>query len=361
MFNKMAEFLLSSTPGAAINDEKDWHSYIGLSAAGLASAATHVMLLAFFIVHFSFWQIVLNSASILLTLAALRLNKHRKYLLSGLTITADIFAYTFLSVLFFGNANYTFLYFFSLMVIQLIIQYTEQNIRNIITAVLWVFMLLCLFIAGRRTPIMTDYTEAHYFLQVLNISITAFAIVCSVSLTNVINSLAAAVTSKKIDDLTDQALTDPLTQLFNRRYAEEIFTMIKEDQSGRRWCFAMLDVDDFKVVNDTFGHSTGDRLLANLASFISGRLRQTDILIRWGGEEFLIILENVTVSAAFSIIEKLRVAISREEFVSVPKSIYITVTAGISSVDRHDISASINSCDKKLYEGKNIGKNISII
>ena len=361
MFNKMVEYLLASKPGSSLSEEKDWQSYIGLTAAGFASAATHVLLLAFYIADFSLWQVVLNTVSILLTAAALWLNKHKLFLASGLLITADVVLYTFLSVLFFGNANYTFLYFFSLMVIQLIVQYTDKNVRNIITAVLWMFMLLSMVIDSKRFPIIIHYTEPHYFLQFLNISITVFSIVCAVSLTNVISSIVAAVTSKKIDDLTDQALTDPLTELFNRRYAEEIFAVIREDQSDRHWCFAMLDVDDFKVINDTYGHSTGDRLLANLASFISDRLRQSDILIRWGGEEFLIILENVSVSTAFSIIEKLRTGISREELVSVPKSIYITVTAGISSVSKYDIAGSINSCDKKLYEGKLIGKNISII
>ena len=361
MFSRLVEYLIEIMPITAIDDDKELQSYIGLAATGYASILTHVILLAVFIVQRNFWQIILNIASLLLTVTALLANKHKKFLFSGLIITFDVITYTLVSVFFFGNANYTFLYFFALMVVQLVIQYSDQFIRRLLILVIWAIMLFSLHLDGRDQSSIFAYIDQNTLLKFVNISITVFSVVCAVSLGNVINSLIAAVNDKKINDLIDQAQTDPLTELFNRRYAEQLFENISRDTSKKQWCIAMLDIDNFKVINDTLGHNIGDKILSNLAIFVKNKLRKTDILIRWGGEEFLIMLENVDLNTAFSIIEKLRIVISKEEIISVPRPVYLTVTAGISVVDKADILESINSCDKKLYEGKQIGKNISII
>ncbi len=110
------------------------------------------------------------------------------------------------------------------------------------------------------------------------------------------------------DNLRSQSIRDPLTGVFNRRYMEEAFAhelhrVVRRSQSIG---VILLDVDHFKTINDTFGHTYGDRLLKTLAAYLNNRLRGEDILCRYGGEEFIIILPDTNLEHAIQLAEKLR-------------------------------------------------------
>lgn len=147
---------------------------------------------------------------------------------------------------------------------------------------------------------------------------------------------------------------DPLTGLANRRFLNLIETKL----SGRRkrgiWVL-MVDIDNFKRVNDTYGHLAGDRVLKEIGKCLSASVRTHDEVIRYGGEEFLIILYRTDREGAKAVGEKIRRNIENLKLGEIP-DLKITVSVGIAEF-RGDLKEAIEVSDKALYEAKREGKN----
>ena len=117
----------------------------------------------------------------------------------------------------------------------------------------------------------------------------------------------------------------------------------------------MLDIDHFKQINDTHGHLTGDRVLVELAGIIRSQLRSTDIVGRWGGEEFLVIFHGTSLAVMTEVAEKLRVAIAEAAF---PKVGTATASFGLTVYLPGDTAESlVDRADKALYKAKSGGRN----
>ena len=117
----------------------------------------------------------------------------------------------------------------------------------------------------------------------------------------------------------------------------------------------MIDIDFFKNVNDTFGHQVGDDVLINLAQILKKNVRTTDIVGRWGGEEFMIISPHTTKKGVFSLAKLIHKKVQEELFNTVG---HITISAGVSDIKEcQDISNLIADADKKLYKAKTEGRN----
>lgn len=154
-----------------------------------------------------------------------------------------------------------------------------------------------------------------------------------------------------------QALTDELTDLSNRRAGEQAIARetARSRRTGMPLSFALFDVDHFKLVNDTHGHATGDRVLREVARFLSAFLRRGDIAVRWGGEEFLVILAGEPIEAARLFAERVRKAI---ELLRVAEVEPITISAGVSQVlEDEDADQALRRADENLYEAKRTGRN----
>ncbi|MBF0264913.1 MAG: GGDEF domain-containing protein [Gammaproteobacteria bacterium] len=165
------------------------------------------------------------------------------------------------------------------------------------------------------------------------------------------------------------ASTDPMTGLYNRRYfkdvSEHIFNISKRE--NKSLSVLMLDIDKFKRINDTFGHQKGDEVIMLLASILQKHARKSDIISRFGGEEFLILLPETAIDGANTIAEKIRTNIRTLDIeVEVEKdkieviSITFTVSAGVSTINFNqdlNIEAAINRADKALYQAKESGRN----
>ncbi len=124
---------------------------------------------------------------------------------------------------------------------------------------------------------------------------------------------------------------------------------------------AMIDIDNFKSINDRYGHTVGDEVLKRIAKLLAAHLRDEDIISRWGGEEFLVLLKYSTESAGVRAINKIRKIIQAESIIIHDQIIHTTITAGISQFDsRLDINFCIEQADKALYSGKKHGKNCVI-
>jgi diguanylate cyclase (GGDEF)-like protein len=169
---------------------------------------------------------------------------------------------------------------------------------------------------------------------------------------------------KKVQDqLKNQAYTDPLTGLFNRRYFNEITSdIVKNKRSAeKQGAIFILDIDNFKTINDTYGHAIGDKVLINLADTFRSTLRSDDISIRFGGEEFVIFLPNTNKENALFLADKLRMKIEENKikFSNNEKELQYTASIGISTINDDDFKMNgiLERADKALYKAKKEGKN----
>lgn len=163
---------------------------------------------------------------------------------------------------------------------------------------------------------------------------------------------------EKSNLLEYQASHDKLTGLFNRNRFDEIYA--KEIKRARRYendlSIIIFDVDDFKIVNDTYGHQVGDEVLKEMAQIVLTHVREQDITVRWGGEEFLILLPQTNLEGAVLAANKIRIAISEHSFTD--KSLTITGSFGVAQLSNEDSEKDfISRTDKLLYEAKKTGKN----
>jgi diguanylate cyclase (GGDEF)-like protein len=170
-----------------------------------------------------------------------------------------------------------------------------------------------------------------------------------------------AITNKELyEEIKQIATIDPLTKVYNRNYfyeaSEQIFANAKrynEDLS-----VAILDIDHFKKINDTYGHDVGDIVLKSVAKKMKKRLRGSDLLVRYGGEEFIILLPNTSLKKSFIAMEGLRETISKNKVEIDGEKIVVTVSIGISDIkDTNSLDEAIKRADLKLYKAKNNGRD----
>jgi two-component system cell cycle response regulator len=153
---------------------------------------------------------------------------------------------------------------------------------------------------------------------------------------------------------------DGLTQVFNRRYfLEQLDREVSRAKRYRRELSLILfDIDHFKQINDNFGHLAGDYVLKQLATVVKGKIRREDILSRYGGEEFAIVLPEIDAPNAISLAEKIRKIVEKAPFKFEDTKISVTVSVGVATCGEGDDAASlIKRTDEKLYEAKGAGRN----
>jgi diguanylate cyclase (GGDEF)-like protein len=182
----------------------------------------------------------------------------------------------------------------------------------------------------------------------------------TLALLGAVGGLALYVT-KLNRTIKEQAIRDPLTGVYNRRYLDE--TLPREIARAQRelsdLSLVMLDLDHFKVVNDTHGHSVGDLVLKNIATCLIGSIRQNDFVARFGGEEFIIVMPGMPTDQAFERMELCRKEIENIVTQHNGQKITITISGGISScITYHETQDElIKQADDALYVSKENGRN----
>jgi len=171
-----------------------------------------------------------------------------------------------------------------------------------------------------------------------------------------IESVHKLFTLTKVTSLSNEAKLDTLTGIYNKRYFNDILKNHIEEK--KHFPLAILDIDDFKKINDTHGHLMGDRVLKEFVLLILGQLDPTDLLARWGGEEFLIIFSEDSLAEASEKLASVRQAINTHEF---QKAGYLTASFGLTCMaENDDIYTIVERADKALYEAKIKGKNMIV-
>ncbi|MEF3254715.1 MAG: diguanylate cyclase [Deferribacterales bacterium] len=200
-----------------------------------------------------------------------------------------------------------------------------------------------IFIIGGNDFIIKPFDTSEFYLRVRNQLKTKYLI----DMLDAKNKL-----------LTITSITDELTKLYNRRFFWE--NLIKEDNRHKRndseYSILLMDIDHFKKINDTYGHSGGDTVLYNVAQTIKKSVRNIDVVARYGGEEFIVLLPDTSKNNALVVANKILNAVKsiNLDFLKGP----VTISIGLaSSKETDNYEKTINLADERLYKAKNNGRN----
>jgi diguanylate cyclase (GGDEF)-like protein len=200
--------------------------------------------------------------------------------------------------------------------------------------------------------LLATFTVNHYLGP--NLSIRFFAsLTLTIAVVNIILKIIVDLQNK----LVEQAIKDPLTDAFNRRHMESCLSEAVERRQRHNIpaTLLLLDIDNFKQINDQFGHAAGDRVLKDIVSIIENRARKLDLLFRLGGEEFILFMPDSRESSACTLAEDLRKLIADSRLI-VGRP--VTVSIGVSELQTGQLlDAWIKQADDALYVAKKSGRN----
>ena len=209
---------------------------------------------------------------------------------------------------------------------------------------------LYLSVEAEVNNLMKDVKKVFYFSLILSSIITI-----------IITLIILFIIKKYHKRLTFLAEHDTLTSLTNRRVFEEKLNqfLLLLKRSHQPLSLIFLDIDDFKKINDSFGHHIGDLVLKRISSILSTHIRQTDIISRWGGEEFIIALIDTGIEEAKVIAEKLRLSLEKDYTLKGLINASVTASVGISQASAEDtIESLLQRADEAMYTSKKDGKNM---
>lgn len=226
-----------------------------------------------------------------------------------------------------------------------------------------ILMVIALKIHSLFSKPVIDTADSDVFIYILffvNMVIFFFGVIFSAVLLDRRNNISRRVLEENNRYLQRLAETDPLTGLINRRsMTKRLEAALKyRHETGEEFCLVMCDIDDFKCINDSYGHACGDYVLKMLCATICEYLDEQDIVCRWGGEEILLLLSDTRLEAALQITEGLRRAIETTPFIYNGVIVTITVTMGVSACgDHQNVLELVDAADRSMYNGKRSGKN----
>lgn len=170
---------------------------------------------------------------------------------------------------------------------------------------------------------------------------------------------------QNVENSVEHSITDPLTSMYNRRYLNMHLEnlCIKSVENNKALSLAIFDIDHFKSINDTYGHDAGDKVLVEFAATLKDNIRNFDLGVRFGGEEFLIVMPETDLASAAAVCERMRVSIQEKcFFINSEKSLNITCSIGVASLMSNEIEQDlIKRADAALYRGKHTGRNRVVI
>lgn len=327
--------------------------------------AVHAFLMSFFAFTHVGLMVVVNAVSVSIYIAlflVIRYEKARTYIVVTL---AEIIAHMLLAVACVGwNCGFQY-YFFGAMAMVFYTDYffSRAKMKRLNTIVL---SLICaasfpavLILARFHAPRYRLEDDITLVITVINaLFMFTFAAVCFWLLVSKANFYE--------HELARQANHDKLTELVNRNYLIEYLQKVYEEEDMVDYWLAMMDIDDFKKINDTYGHNCGDYVLKSVAGLISENSCGM-IPCRWGGEEFILVgrmaehRTDVPGSASF-VMEKVRRAVEKYDFRYEGREIKVTVTIGLARYGaEQSVDEWINTADQKLYHGKQTGKNRLVV
>ena len=183
-------------------------------------------------------------------------------------------------------------------------------------------------------------------------------VLIALGITLVVMIISYLTQSKVFNRLAIAASADPLTGAANRRAAEMTFNAMRRNSDNQSLAIMVLDIDHFKQINDQHGHDAGDIVLQKLVEHCRTHVRQTDVICRWGGEEFVMLFGQCEQDKAHELAERIRQGVEQLQIITGGKRLNVTISAGLAMVtDDGSLSDWVSRADEALYRAKNNGRN----
>lgn len=242
-----------------------------------------------------------------------------------------------------------YMYIFGMISIVFLFAPSMGNLRYLFMFMGFVLLALAQVTANSAltyelAPLREDFTPYVMATWFIN-----FFVVLSIVIVS--SFLFSRTSHENLARLDKLSYTDELTGLGNRRYLESKMSLV-----GDNYALAMLDIDDFKMVNDTYGHDMGDTVLKSIATVMRSHVRAGDVVVRWGGEEFVLCLPGCPIEPAIRIMGGIREDVSKLVFDEMPEQ-HVTVTIGVTVADDRPYEDIVRESDNAMYRGKRSGKN----
>lgn len=332
---------------------EDYRLFVVINFISFAGIISHLLfILLFFWIELDFMA-YFNIFSVAAWIVAYSLNRKGRHVESVILLSIEIIAHASLATYFLGWDS-GFHYYFIPFVLFIFVNHKQS------LAAIWVEVLIVLFfyLWLLITTNSLDYqlkvaTEIIEGFQFLNIAINFLAIG--------LLGYGLRTSSMRAEwEMEQLAITDSLTGIYNRRKMYEMIQLEKTriQRSDKYFVLVMGDLDFFKAINDQYGHDCGDTVLKDVTQLMQRTLRKQDVLSRWGGEEFVLLLPETDISGAKRVIDVLRKEIEDYQFQCQSKQFSITMTFGMVLFDgSQSVETALKNADELLYKGKAKGRN----
>lgn len=254
----------------------------------------------------------------------------------------------------------------ALCVVQVFGMFTLRP-RETVVACEWSVALLLLTLLG-----MLWVRPAHFDVEheTINIALACIVLPALTAITRHFALLREKLAAQRAELKTalarvqELATRDALTNLTNRAHMQEILNqeILRHQRHGAVFCLALIDIDYFKRVNDKYGHQVGDEVLVGFAKTSAALQRQSDVMARWGGEEFLILLPQTPSDCALQALERLREAIAEARLSTSIPGLKVTISAGLAQWRSNEpLNQTMERADQALYAAKHNGRNRCVV
>ena len=336
-----------------------------LEAVSIAITVVHGIMF-FMFVQFNVWPMIIYNGIVVAYYLYILRTVHTGYILSGYVMTfIEIAVQVILGTFMLGWEVGFFMYVFAIIPLFFYLNLLNDNIEGFVLPPL--FYTLGAVVVFMASYVVSIFFEPRFVLEKHQIhilfiynSVLSILLLAAMSHFFIIERrfslLAITNENRKLDV---EASEDPLTGLTNRRSMERHLdnAMLEARSRGKVFSLVMGDIDFFKSINDTYGHDFGDEALKMVSDVLKSSIREGDVICRWGGEEFLLLIYGTEKEAA-SVAERIRKTIEADKLIHNGKEIRFTITLGVSSYKPgFNMEKLIARADDRLYYGKRNGRN----
>lgn len=326
----------------------------------------HILFIGFFIYFKIYYMAVVNVFSVILYIVCRYINKSGRITSCFKLCYWEVLVHLLICNIMIGNKSGFNMFYLSLIACVYVTYYYLEKSRG--------ENFNIHFYAGLSTICFIGNTVLSYYISpvynkeniIMNNTFMIFNSICSVTVLyffmhKFLNSALQKERelNKENEILKIESNTDPLTKLHNRREIENYIKYYYDTQ--KNFSVILCDIDDFKNINDKYGHKCGDVILKEVARIIKSNTYKSGYVCRWGGEEILTLLPEIDGHKAKEIAGKIRLEINNRQFTYKNEIIHVTITTGIAfNNNKTSVDATIEKADANLYKGKSSGKNIVV-
>lgn len=330
---------------------QDYLKFFLIHWSSILGTATHLCFITLFLAYDHLWLAALNVISVLMWLGALVANYRGNHNRAVYLIASEAGIHAAVATVTLGTGAGFHYYLLPLSCLVTL----SPNMPRWRSALIGLFGMFE-FMVLERLPDAVPLTTASNLPPMVATTNLAVALTVMVMFA----MLVRCVYEMQSRSLTSMATRDALTGLFNRRFASDYLRQLSmQQQRNKSQCsVALLDIDHFKHINDRYGHKVGDACLVQVASKLSKHFRSSDVLCRWGGEEFLLIFPDAGVEEILPVIENFRQYLHNHPIQHYGELIPLTMSIGVTNLPPGvPFDVAINRADRLLYRAKATGRN----